>query len=94
MMNDLKNTAIGDVDLSGGDVHWGKSSEELQQKLILVRKGGYKRAPGVGVGAIDYYADEDGGRLLNAIRQELEADGATVHELTIENSKIKVNADY
>ncbi|WP_053405184.1 hypothetical protein [Persicobacter sp. CCB-QB2] len=94
MTNDIKNTVNGDIDFSGGDVHWGESSKSLQQKVIVTRKGGIKRAPEVGVGAIDYYADEDNGKLINAIKQELEADNANVESVTVEGSKIKVNANY
>ncbi|WP_053405002.1 hypothetical protein [Persicobacter sp. CCB-QB2] len=93
MANDIKNIN-GDLDFSGGDVSWGESTRALTQKIISVRKGSLKHAPGLGVGIEDYLNDDDSAKILNSINQELTSDGMTVKSLSIENSKISIDADY
>ena len=93
-MIDIKFTADGDIDFTGGDISYGESTKQHQRDLILAQKGHFKHAPEAGVGAINFLHDETPEQFLRAVRKEFARDGMKVNRLAFAGGELKMNAEY
>lgn len=93
-MKDFKQIENGDLDLSGGDIAYIEASQQHQRDIILTRKGELKHAPDRGVGAADYFNDDDKEDLLRSTRQQMIRDGIKVLSIEENNGRIEINGYY
>ncbi|HLO38376.1 MAG TPA: hypothetical protein VK173_07800 [Lacibacter sp.] len=93
-MQDIKLNINLDLEISGGDLVTGESTQQHQQLLLATVKGDWKENPTIAVGLFEYLKDNDGDGLLGEIKQEFERDGMIVNSLSRDGQKINVDASY
>lgn len=93
-MRDYKLSDEGDLDFSSGDLVQTESTAQHQSDIITSFKGSLKAFPTMGVGAVDYIADNDEEGLLRNIRKQLTADGQKVSGIGMTDGVIEINASY
>lgn len=92
-MIDIKHTDTGDIDLSIGDIQMTESTSQHQTDILMCFKGSFKEFPTVGVGMLDYVADNDKNGFLRTVRKEFIADGMKVKSLDMTDT-INIDASY
>ncbi len=93
-MNDFKQQADGDIDISTNDLLVVNATLQHSQDLILTRQGSLKLAPATGVGIEDYFNDDSKEAMLRKIRQQHQRDGFVVREMRINNDNIDIIGYY
>lgn len=94
-MLDIKHTEDGDIDLSSGDIVYADSEWQHKADILIVSKGEYKESPAIGVGAIDYLHDENPGRFLRTVREELYRDGVKSADVYFDTTgELIMDGDY
>lgn len=93
-MIDILFATDGDIDFTGGDLHWGESTGQHIGDILMVIKGGYATSPTVGVDINGFLADDNANNLSRAIKVQLSRDGMRVNKLSYENGKMNLNAAY
>ncbi|MFN4249052.1 MAG: hypothetical protein ACK4EY_15090 [Flavipsychrobacter sp.] len=83
---DIRQTTNGDIDLTGGDIHWAESTYQHQRDLLIGRKSHFRQRPGVGVGSEDFINDDSGDAFYREVRVQFNKDGMKV-------IKVKPNID-
>ncbi len=92
---DIKVDAGNDLAIVGGDFVVFESTAQHQTAIILETTGEYKENPPVGVGAFNYFDDEDTDSLIQAISQQFTLDGMMVDFVKMnKNKSIDTNANY
>lgn len=92
-MIDVKHRDNGDIDLSSGDLQMTESTAQHQTDILTAVKGSYKEFPTVGVGMVDYIAENNKEGLLRAVRKQFSADGMRVKSISMTDT-INVDAEY
>jgi hypothetical protein len=94
-MKDIRQTYDGDIDLSGGDLHYVESTVAHQRDLILTGMGEMKHSPTSGVGIVDFINDEAPEAMLRTVRRKFIQDGMTVNSVKKNSSgQLEVDAYY
>lgn len=93
-MKDYKHSDDGDLDFSSGDLVQVESTAQHQSDIITSFKGSLKAFPTVGVGAVDYIADNNQEGLLRSIRKQFVTDGQKVKSIEMIDGFINVDAGY
>lgn len=86
-MKDFRQDTNGDIDLTGGDIHYCESTVAHQRDLMLTAMGEMKHAPTMGAGIHDFLNDDTPDDLLRTVRRKLIQDGMTVNSVKITDSK-------
>lgn len=93
-MKDIK-ISNGDIEFVNGDFAIIDSDLQHQQLIIQSSKGEWKESPEVGVGIIDYLADDRPEALLIEIKKQLQYDGVKVSNVKfLENGNLQVDGTY
>lgn len=85
-MEDILQTADGDVDFTAGDLlrtATDRATEQHKRDILLAAPGDFKEAPTVGVGAVEYIQG-DASLFLRDVRKQMQADGITVREVAFD----------
>jgi hypothetical protein len=94
-MIDFRQDTNGDIDLTGGDIHYVESTVAHQRDLLLTGIGELKHSPLSGAGVHDFINDEDPAEMLRTVRRKFIADGMTVNSVKIDlNGQLVVDAYY
>ena len=94
-MIDFRQTNNGDIDLSGGDIHYVESTVAHQRDLLLTGMGELKHSPLTGVGIIDFLNDETPEAMLRTVRRKFIQDGMIVKSVKQnEKGELEVDAYY
>jgi hypothetical protein len=93
---DLLLDADLDLDVRGGDLAIGESTEQHQQLILLTEQGEWRQSPFVGAGIRTMILDESpAGEIIQEVQSQLEADGQVISELTISTEgKLYLLASY
>jgi len=95
MASDILINQDGTAQIEGGDFAVGLSDMQHASLLINSEKGEFRHQPLLGVGVANYINDERPATLLRqAIRTNLEADSATVGELTVVGGNVNLEVNY
>ena len=85
-MEDILQTADGDVDFSTGDLVRAtadRATAQHKRDILIAAPGDFKEAPTVGVGAVEYIQG-DTSLFLRDVRKQLQADGMTVERVAFD----------
>jgi len=94
-MKDFRQKYDGDIDLTGGDLHYVESTVAHQRDLILTGMGELKHSPTTGVGIIDFLNDEAPEAMLRTVRRKFIQDGMTVNSVKQNAAReLEVDAYY
>ncbi|MBN2814987.1 MAG: hypothetical protein JXQ80_12970 [Bacteroidales bacterium] len=91
-MIDFRQDTNGDIDLTGGDIHYVESTVAHQRDLLLTAMGELKHAPTTGVGIHDFINDETPEAMLRMVRRKFIQDGMTVNSVK-QNAAGQIEAD-
>lgn len=94
MPTDILFNNDGDINLDGGDIHFGDSTEQHKYDMLLSRKGDIRRTPAVGVGVLDFAKDDDVNDMSREIRVQLSKDGMTVNSIAMSGTIITIDGNY
>ena len=94
-MQDFRQDTNGDIDLTGGDIHYVESTLAHQRDLLFTSMGELKHAPTAGAGVHDFINDENPEDLLRMVRRKFIQDGQTVNSVKVDSSgQLVVDAWY
>lgn len=94
-MIDFRQDTNGDIDLTGGDIHYVESTVAHQRDLLLTAMGELKHAPTSGAGIHDFINDETPEAMLRMVRRQFIQDGMTVNSVKIDTTgQLVVDAWY
>jgi hypothetical protein len=94
-MKDFRQRYDGDIDLTGGDLHYVESTVAHQRDLILTGMGELKHSPTTGVGIIYFLNDEKPEAMLRTVRRKFIQDGMTVNSVKQNAAReLEVDAYY
>ena len=95
MVKDIYLTALGDVDISGGDFNLRESDETHIEHLLISNKGNWFENPLIGVGLIDEIkGSKSRQELKQDIRRQLILDNFTVKKVDLpDNREINIDAN-
>jgi hypothetical protein len=93
-MIDILQTVTGDLDMTGGDIHYGECTLMHQADILIARPGEYRLNINGTVGIEDYLDDETPDDLQNKIKIKIAADGMKVNSVVGADGKYKLNASY
>lgn len=94
MRTDLLLDDTEDLKITDDDFVIGESTKQHQQLLLLCAKGEFKESPTSTVGVVNYLESENTNELLGEINKCFTEDGMTLNKLSIEDSKILIDASY
>lgn len=94
MPKDLKQTDTGDLDITGGDIHWIESTNQHQKDLLVGRICDFKMSPLATVEMEECLEDETPEDLHHAVRTKFAADGMQVNFVESTGENIEIDADY
>lgn len=92
-MIDLLEDEDGDLKWDG-DVHWGESTEQHIQDILLACPGEFEQAPVATVGLRQFLEDERPEDMAADVRRKITRDGMIIEKITATNTNIDVNAYY
>ena len=72
----------------------GDILRQNQALILVLHKGELKSDPSVGVGLSDMLLDHDLLTWKREIREQMELDGQTVRNVSIDNDKIVIDSEY
>ena len=78
--------ANGDLLIQNGDFVVGPSDNQHIDDIISSFAGAWKQFPILGVGIMQYLKSEEGQAAVAKIKQQLQSDGYTVPQVTINNT--------
>jgi hypothetical protein len=94
-MIDFRQNIYGDLDLSGGDIHYVESTVAHQRDLLLTGMGELKHSPTTGAGIHDFINDETPEAMLRMVRRKFIQDGMTVNSVKLDaGGQLVVDAYY
>jgi hypothetical protein len=93
-MKDLMLNSNGDLQITNNDLVIGESDQQHQKLLLIAEPGSIKEFPTVGVGLANFLEGEDDGLMMQTIRNQFDADGMTINSISVDNGKIKIDANY
>lgn len=94
-MIDFRQNINGDIDLSGGDVHYVESTVAHQRDLLLTGMGELKHSPVSGTGVHDFIDDETPEAMMRMARRKFIQDGMTVNSIAIDSDgQLVIDAYY
>ena len=94
-MIDFRQDTNGDIDLTGGDIHYVESTVAHQRDLLFTSMGELKHAPTAGAGVHDFINDENPEDLLRMVRRKFIQDGQTVNSVKVDaTGQLVVDAWY
>jgi len=94
-MLDFRQDTNGDIDLTGGDIHYVESTVAHQRDLLFASMGELKHAPTAGAGVHDFINDETPEAMLRMVRRKFIQDGMTVNSVKIgADGQLVVDAYY
>ncbi|MDX9703939.1 MAG: hypothetical protein RBU23_12985 [Candidatus Auribacterota bacterium] len=94
-MQDIRQNKNGDIDLSGGDIHYTESTVAHQRDLLLTTMGSLKHSPVTGVGIQDFINDENPAEMLRMVRKKFIRDGMTVNSVGLNQARqLEIDAYY
>lgn len=94
-MIDFRQNINGDIDLSGGDVHYVESTVAHQRDLLQTGMGELKHSPIAGAGVHDFIDDETPEAMMRMVRRKFIQDGMTVNSIAIDSDgQLVVDAFY
>lgn len=94
-MIDFRQDTNGDIDLSGGDIHYVESTVAHQRDLLFTAMGEMKHAPTSGAGIHDFINDENPADMLRTVRRKFIQDGMTVNSVKVDTTgQLVVDAYY
>ena len=93
-MKDILFATDGDIDFTGGDLHWGESTGQHMRDILLANKNEYRTSPSSTVGIQNYLGDENPDDLNKDIRVQFAKDGMEINYLKIVNGKAQIDANY
>lgn len=94
MQDILINIETGELLQKAGDFSVGDATIQNQKLLLILNKNEIKQYPTACVGATEFIDDEDPNELIREIRKEYTKDGMRIKDLTNNNGKIGVDANY
>ncbi len=86
-MQDILQTAGGDLDLTSGDLRQAstdRATAQHKRDLLIAAPGDFKESPTLGVDAADYI-QSDSEFFLRDVRRQMQADGMRVDRVAFES---------
>lgn len=94
-MQDFRQDTNGDIDLTGGDIHYVESTVAHQRDLLLTGMGELKHSPTTGAGIHDFINDETPDTLLRIVRRKFIKDGMIVKSVKQnDDGQLEIDAYY
>jgi phage baseplate assembly protein W len=93
MATDILLDESGDLDISGGDLTAGESTQQHIRLILLTQKGQWKDSPVIGADIARIINNEKQQNLRQTIQKELEIDGLTVRRIELGDT-LEVEANY
>lgn len=86
-MQDILQTADGDLDLTRGDLRQAstdRATAQHKRDILMAAPGDFKESPTLGVGAVEYIQGESE-LFLRDVRKQMQADGMRVDRVAFED---------
>ena len=93
-MTDILLDTSGEIDFTGGDIHWGESTRQHQEDILMANVGEYKTAPTSTVGIVNFLKDDNDQDILREIRVKFSKDGMAINALSLTGTKLDIDANY